>query len=138
VPRVVIDPGVFVAALISRAGAPARLLRHWLDGAFDLLVSPALLDELVDVIEREKFRRHFTPSQARAFVALLIERAVEVEDPQRIEPRTRDPGDDYLLALAGSGAADIIVSGDKDLTELADPPLPILTPGELLRRLERP
>jgi putative PIN family toxin of toxin-antitoxin system len=135
--RAVIDPGVLVAALISRAGTPARLLRHWLDGAFDLLVSPALLDELLDVVERDDFRRHFTLRQAKAFIALLRERGVDVPDPQHIEARTRDPGDDYLVALAESGSADVIVSGDKDLTELVDPPVPVLVPREFLRRLER-
>ena len=137
-PRVVVDPGVFVAALISRTGTPARLLRHWLDGAFDLLVAPAVLTELAEVIAREKLRRHFTLRQANAFVALLRERGVDIPDPEYVEARTRDPADDYLLAVAESGSADVVVSRDKDLTELVDPPVLVLTPAEFLERLERP
>jgi len=137
VPRVVIDPGVLVAALISRAGTPAALMRLWIDGAFDLLVAPMLLNELVEVVERDEFRSRFTLRQAKAFVALLHERGVDIGDPLHVEARTRDPEDDYLLALAEAGSADILVSGDKDLTELADPPVPVLTPRELLGRLER-
>jgi uncharacterized protein len=137
VPRVVIDPGVLVAALISRTGTPAALMRLWIDGAFDLLVAPMLLNELVEVVERDKFRSRFTLRQAKAFVALLRERGVDVGDPLHVEARTRDPEDDYLLALAEAGSADILVSGDKDLTELADPPVLVLTPRELLSRLER-
>jgi uncharacterized protein len=138
VPRVVVDPGVFVAALISRTGTPAGLLRHWLDGAFDMLIAPAVLTELGEVIAREKFRRHFTLRQANAFVALLRERGVAIPDPDYVEARTRDPADDYLLAVAESGSADVIISGDKDLTELVDPPVPVLTPREFLERLDRP
>ena len=137
-PRVVVDPGVLVAALISRTGAPARLLRHWLDGALDLLVSPALLLELETVLARTKFERHFTQREAVAFVALLRERGVAVSDPEEVEARTRDAGDDYLLALSVSAAADVLVSGDRDLTDFATPPVPVMTPRTLLDRLERP
>jgi putative PIN family toxin of toxin-antitoxin system len=136
VPRVVVDPGVLVAALISRTGAPARLLRHWLDGALDLLVSPALLSELERVLARTKFERHFTQREAAAFVALLRERGVEVGDPGEVEARTRDAADDYLIALAESAAADVLVSGDRDLTEFVASPVPVLTPRTLLDRLE--
>jgi len=135
--RVLFNPGVLVAALISRTGTPAGLLRQWLDGAFDLLLSPAVLAELEDVLVREKFRHNFTRRQATAFVALLRERGVAVADPEHVEERTRDPADDYLLAVAESESADVIVSGDKHLTELRDPPVPVLTPRELLERLER-
>lgn len=136
--RLVVDPGVLVAALISRTGTPARLLRQWLDGAFDLLVSPAVLAELESVLAREKFRAHFSQRQANAVVALLREKGIAVADPEHVVPRTRDPKDDYLVALAESEAADLILSGDKHLTELVDLPVPVLTPREFIERLERP
>ncbi len=136
-PRVVIDPGVLVSALISRTGAPARLLRHWLDGALDLLVSPALLAELERVLARPKFERHFTRGEAAAFIALLRERGVELSDPEDVKERSPDPADDYLLALAEGGAADVLISGDRHLTELAAPPVLVLTARELVDRLER-
>jgi putative PIN family toxin of toxin-antitoxin system len=137
VPRVVIDPGVLVSALISRTGTPARLLRHWLDGALDLLVSPALLAELERVLARPKFERHFTCGEAAAFIALLRERGVEVSDPEEVKERSPDPADDYLLALAEGSAADVLISGDRHLTELAAPPVLVLTARELVGRLER-
>lgn len=45
----------------------------------------------------------------------------------------RDPDDDKFLELAVGGEADVIVSGDNDLTVL-DPfrGIPILTPDEFL------
>jgi uncharacterized protein len=135
--RVVADPGVLVAALISRTGSPARLLRHWLDGAFDLMVSAALVSELDDVLRREKFRGYFTLRQANALIALVRERGVAVPGPGQAKRHTRDPADDYLIALGEEGLADVIVSGDKDLTELVDPPVPVLTPRQLVERLER-
>jgi predicted nucleic acid-binding protein len=54
--RVVIDPGVLIAALISAKGAPRALLRAWIEGALELVVSPALISELQRVLKRDKFR----------------------------------------------------------------------------------
>ena len=43
-----------------------------------------------------------------------------VNDPYGIETETRDPNDDYLIALARAYDVDVIVSGDKDLLEWED------------------
>jgi predicted nucleic acid-binding protein len=53
-------------------------------------------------------------------------------DPLDIPSVTRDPKDDYLVALAREAGADSLVSGDPDLTSLADPVLRVMTPRELL------
>jgi predicted nucleic acid-binding protein len=48
---------------------------------------------------------------------------------------TRDPNDDYLLALARSAKVNVLVSGDRDLTDLANTQPPIETPAQFSRRL---
>ncbi len=133
--RVILNPGVLVAALISAKGAPQALLRAWMDGAFELLVSRNLLAELGRVLERPKFRRYATEREARAYVALLQRFATlcdDVESPARLSP---DPGDDYLLALAHFHSADFLVSGDPHLCQLKNTEPPVLTPRALLNRL---
>jgi len=47
----------------------------------------------------------------------------------------RDPGDEYLVALAGVVGADLIVSGDRDLLDARTTPM-VVTPRVLLARLE--
>jgi predicted nucleic acid-binding protein len=49
---------------------------------------------------------------------------------------TADPDDDYLVALAVAAGADALVSGDVHLTELVDAPVIVLTPRQVLERLE--
>jgi predicted nucleic acid-binding protein len=44
--------------------------------------------------------------------------------------------DDYLVALAVVAQADALISGDRDLTDLQDPPVPVLTPRTFLVRLD--
>jgi uncharacterized protein len=135
--RVVLDPGVLVSAVLGSKGAPAEVLDRWRDGEFDMVVSPALLGELERVLLRPKFRHAALEDEVRAYVDALAREGVLVLDPQHVPAVTVDPADDYLVALAAAAGADAIVSGDKDLTELADPPVPVLTPREFLWRLER-
>lgn len=135
--RVVLDPGVLIAAVISKSGAPAELLDRWRDGEFDLVVSPNLLDELEDVLLRPKFSALASGDEVRTYVEVLAACGVAFDDPVEPPAVTSDPGDDYLVALAVAAGADAIVSGDRHLTELADPPVPVLTPRALLERLER-
>jgi probable toxin-antitoxin system toxin component, PIN family len=133
--RVVLDVNVLVSALLSRAGAPGRLLALWLEGAFELVVSEELLAELGRALAYPKLREHISPEDAADFIALLRSTAAMVAGAERPDPISRDPGDDYLLALAKASAS-VLVSGDRDLLVLA-PELPIQEPGALLEHLQR-
>jgi putative PIN family toxin of toxin-antitoxin system len=136
VPRAILDPGVLIAALLSPRGTPAQLLIRWLHGEFDLLVSSALLGEVERVLQRPRFRRYVTEFEARSFVSALRGQAVIVDDPEHIEAGlTPDPGDDYLVALARSAGADVIVSGDAHLTQLTGRRPRVLTPRDFMRLL---
>lgn len=133
--RAVLDPGVLIAALLSRTGAPAGLFLAWLEGRFDLIVSPALLDELDRVLGRPKFRRYLSEGEARAYVAIFRRLARIVDDPAVEAGITPDPGDDYLVALARASGAHVLVSGDSHLTGLKNPRPPVLTPRTFLEKL---
>jgi uncharacterized protein len=132
--RAVLDPNVLIAALLSRSGAPARVVSHWLVGAFELVVSEALLAELERALAYPKLRARIAPAQAAAFVALLRDEAILAPDPPTPPRRSADPDDDYLPALAESRHA-VLVSGDQHLLALADT-LPIVTAGAFLERIE--
>jgi putative PIN family toxin of toxin-antitoxin system len=100
-------------------------------GAFELVVSPMLLSELENVLEREKFRRYADLETIRDYFDLLRRDAVAAPDAERPPPlRSADPDDDYLIALAQSQNA-ILVSGDSHLLDLVGG-APILSPRDLL------
>jgi putative PIN family toxin of toxin-antitoxin system len=72
--RVVIDPGVFVSALIgSRGSPPDRVFSAWVDDRTEVIASPQLIAELRRVMLRPKFRRWFDETSAKRLV-LRIER----------------------------------------------------------------
>jgi uncharacterized protein len=134
--RAILDPNVLVSAVVT-PGVSADLLDRWLtDRPFQLVVCPTLIAELRGVLARPKFRRWITTEEATAFVDLLEREAEPWVDPVEVPPATGDPKDDYLVALHRSCQADLLVSGDSDLLELAADDVTVLTPGALLERLQ--
>lgn len=132
--RVVLDVNVLVSALLAPDGAPARVLVAWLNGAFELIVSPRLLDELQRVLAYPKISRRIPADDAAVLLRWVADQAVAVPDPDEDPPiRSIDPDDDYLIALAASADA-LLVSGDAHLIALIDQ-APILTPAQLADRL---
>lgn len=134
--RAVLDPNVLISAFISRrGGAPDLIVRAWREGAFELIVSPQLIAELTAVLGRPKFARQAADGRGTTYVEALAADAVRVEDPPSPPPVSPDRGDDYLIALARAARADVIVSGDKHLSELRDPTPPVLTPRQFANEL---
>jgi uncharacterized protein len=118
--RAVLDPNVIVSAALSRSGTPAKVLRAWLEGAYEMVVSPSLLSELERVLGYPKIARRVTRHEADELLDLLRRQAELVGDPE--DPPTiksPDPDDDYLISLAEAARA-VIVSGDAHLQSLAD------------------
>ena len=134
--RAVLDPNVLVSALLSPTGAPARALLAWVEGRYELVVSPRLLAELNRVLAYPKLRARVEPHDAEQFVGWLSRQAVLAADPIDPPSRAADADDDYLLALAASEDA-LLVSGDKHLLALAGE-FPILSPARFLERFESP
>ena len=135
--RGVVDTNVLVSALVARRGVCGQLLdAGGLDGRWRLVVSPLLLVELEGVLGRKKFSR-IAIAEIEQFVAAVQRHAEVVPDaPQPWPQVTRDPADDYLVALAQSAGADALVSGDLDLTELSNLSPPVMRPSDFLARVE--
>src|SRR5262245_22170168 len=133
--RAVLDPNVLISALLSRDGSPARAVRAWLDGAFELIVSEHLLEELTRALGYPKLRKRVEQAEAIEFVDLLRRGAHMHDDPTLpASVRSPDPDDDYLIALAEKAQA-MIVSGDRHLLALVGR-LPVLSPSSFLDELE--
>ncbi len=135
---VVIDPSVYVSALIGQPGsAPDLVIRAAIDDKLAVVVCPLLIRELESVLARPKFRRYVTTAQAREYVARIRRHATHTDDPPAASGLTRDPADDYLVSLGRESIVDAIVSLDLDLLEagLIDPPA--WTPLQLVELLSK-
>ncbi len=75
-----------------------------------------LLDELADVVEREKFAALLaSPNITTAFLMQRYGMLARLVKPQPIERTVRDIDDDAVIATALAAKADIIATGDYDL-----------------------
>jgi hypothetical protein len=66
-------------------------------------------------------RRWIPESDADLFVDRIERESDAWPDPENVRPVTGDTKDDYLVALYRVCDADVLVSGDRDLTALDEP-----------------
>ncbi len=118
--RVVLDANVFVSALISREGAPAEVLARWQDGAFDVVVSPAILAELERVLHYPRLQQKYNlpDRDMQRFIQLLRRFAVVVSLVEELDVVKQDAADNRYLECALAGGASVIVTGDRHLLDL--------------------
>ena len=89
--------------------------------------------ELEVVLARDRFLRWRTREQLTRFVGDLRVLVRTMPDPTEVAAVTRDPNDDYLVALAVATGADVLCSGDGDFAEVAD--VTVLSPAQLIARV---
>ncbi len=132
--RAVVDVNVLISGVLSAKGASAEILRAGRDGLFELVVSELLLVELKRTLSYPKLRKRIPTEKAAAFANWVRDHGTLAEDPASAPPvGSRDPDDDYLLALAIDRRA-YLVTGDQDLLVLSDD-FPILTPTQFVTKL---
>ena len=130
-PRLVFDTNTVVSAVLFNGSVPGRALMTALELG-TILMSPALNDELGDVLRRPRFERYATREERLEFLGDLVRETELVEITETIRA-CRDPKDDKILELAVNGNADYIVTGDDDLLVM-NPfrGIEILRPAEFL------
>ena len=136
--RLVLDTNVVVSGLIW-GGPPRRLLDMGRSGRVFLFSSAILLDELADVLAREKFAallaaRKITPEFLMQRYGMLATLA----NPAPVERTVpTDEDDDHVIATALGARAVVIATGDQDLLQLHPyRQIQILSPADLLRYME--
>lgn len=135
--RVVVDPGVLIAALISQDGAPAQLLTRWFGGQFQIVTSPELRLEFLRVTSRPKFRAWFSIEEAREFDRLIEITAEGSSEVLTDAALPSDDGDGYLVHLTVSSEAFALVTGDKLLASHQTDGFRALSPREFVALLDR-
>lgn len=113
--RVVVDTNVWVSALINPYGPPAQVLAALKRNAFEPILAPALLDELVEVVRRPRLRRYrLRQEEIEELQNLLRDKSRWVEPTGEVH-LCRDPADDLLVEAALLGQAQYMVTRDDDL-----------------------
>jgi len=118
--RAVLDANIFVSALLRPEGPPGQVVECFLrDRAFDIVLAPAIVDEVLRALAYPKIRRLL---RAGGDPNLWFEDILVLADlvsGEFLLPRLcEDPDDDKYLAAAIEGLAEFVVTGDHLLLKL--------------------
>jgi len=114
-------------------------LDAWIDGRFQLFVSPQILEELRRVLRYPRIQKRLSREQAAGLLYRLSHDAEQVKETPRLDLFTRDPSDNAYLACAIKAGVDYLVTGNSDHFEEAQAissGIHILTPRAFLDILE--
>lgn len=136
--RAVLDTNTLVSAIINKPlSVSQEIYQNFISKHFLLIVSPPLLAEVEDVLNRDrvmKLHKHSSKSLQKiitqlARLSLIVSGKTEIKI-------VRDPDDDKIIAAAVEGNADYIVSRDRDLLDLKEyQGIKITTPEEFMGML---
>ena len=130
--RVVLDTNVLISAALRRSGRPRAVVEAVGEERGALLFSDETFDELRSRFHRPKFDR-YVGREGRAVYLAQLEAVSEWVSIAGAKLGCHDPDDDKLLETALMGAADCLVTGDRDLLEMSPfQDIPILTPAGFL------
>ncbi len=134
--RAVLDTSVLVSMVLAKGGVLEAAWEAWRAGKFDVLVSRPLVAELRAVLARSRLAGHLdAQTRTRLLRDLeLLGLPVDIAPPY---PSAPDPNDAFLLAMARTGGASVIVTGDKALLRMREwEGIVILSPREFVRVLD--
>lgn len=114
--KVVIDTNIWISALLNPFGYPARIKKSFEKGAFQVVVSEPILEELTDVLNRPRIREKYdvTPEDIEEILTLIEERSEHVLLSGDIEI-CRDKDDNLIIETAVKGKAAYLVTRDDDV-----------------------
>jgi len=131
--KAVVDTNVFVSYLLAPRGAGTWLLHLWSQQRFQIIISPQLHNELLEVLERPHIASHLDNGRKLALLRRLRQEAIWTEGTLEISGAMPDPGDDILIGAAREENADYIVTWDAILlAQRSYEGVQIITPDEFI------
>ncbi len=110
--RVIIDTNLWISFLLTRDFSKFDSIIA--DNEITLLFSEELVNEIIEVTQRIKFRKYFKLDEVESLMLMIKTRALLVDVTSEIH-KCRDPKDNFLLSLSMDGNATHLLTGDKDL-----------------------
>ncbi len=112
--KVVFDTNILISALMFPHGNGELALRRIIEKKDTLVISKAIIKELLTVLAR-KFARD---AEALARVAVFLADVGEIVEPTESVSILPDEPDNRILECAGAGRAQMIVTGDRAMLRL--------------------
>ena len=136
--KALLDTNALVSVLLRPDGVSRQIFDRWLDGEFELAISPGTLLELADVLPRPHIfkKYHLTEQLIDEHLDTLRTEAEVAPGLLILDAVSDDPKDNHILAAAVETFCEYIVSGDRHLLDLREfQGIHIVTPREFLTLL---
>lgn len=119
--RAVLDANVYVSAAVRPDGPPGQIIDRFLRGAFEIVTSQAIVDEVLRALSYPKVRKYIRPGlDAALWFEDIVVLSQLVAGDRQVAVASKDPDDDKYIAAAIEGRAGFIVAGDSDLLDLKE------------------
>lgn len=113
--RIVLDSNVYLAAAKPESYARKQLQRSAPDGPYQVYISPEIIVEVREVLERQFF---YKPKDSAHFVTMVLRYAALVQPRRRIIDVLQDVNDHVILECAVEAKAHAILTADRGLLRL--------------------
>ena len=114
--KIILDTNWYISATVNK-NSRRKIFNLISNKDLDILYSKELFAEYNTVIQRDKFKKYVSQHQVDRFLILTIEELRKIKIKRKIGI-SRDPKDNYLLAMALDRNADYLITGDIHLLEL--------------------
>ena len=130
--RIVLDANIFISALISSQGNPAKILEKWQMRELEVVVSPAIIAEIERVTGYERLQKKYRRirEEREGLIDDLRNFATMVDPQQELSVVQADDSDNRYIECAIESGANFVVTGDPHLLDIGEyQGIPILTPA---------
>ena len=132
--KIVLDTNVLVSGILSREGAPGRILELVIEGEIILFMDTRIAYEYREVLSRPQWP--FSKRDAFAVLEFILENSFWVK-AEPLEGNLPDPEDLMFIEVAITAQAACIVTGNKrHFPKRAAGKIPVLSPSEFLRIIQ--
>jgi uncharacterized protein len=138
-PKVVVDTNVIVSGILTENSYPSKIINAWISGDhFHPVICKSLQNEINEVFKRPNIAKRIPKSQKelKLILGVLFNKAEKVTPIKIEESLFSDSKDHFILELAVSAGANIIVSGDIGILEhLSYREIEFMNPESFCRRI---
>ena len=118
--KAVLDTVVYVRAVLNPNGLWGRVVFH-LSDRYDLVLSPPIAAEILDVVTRPRVRNKIPSIGDQAIQQIIaVTSTAEFVEPTTRLTVCRDPKDDKFFECAVAAGAKYIVSEDRDVLDVGE------------------
>jgi uncharacterized protein len=114
----VLDTNVLAPGSVSKVGTSARLIGLWRAGAYDLVISEHLLQELGRMFNDPYYRARLPRTEAANIDSLMRSEAILTPIVVTVTGVATQPEDDLVIAAALSARATWLATRDRQLLKI--------------------